>query len=381
MPEMQPTPFPQNPPEVQNAIERSLEQIRYQALLLNNVRDAVVVWNVSGQITYINPAARALFGWSKEKQLSMPVDTYLRMFTPPVRIPQGEGTGGLKVERCFANSSSQTIWVSSHVYALRDFEAGGRLIGYMDVCRDISENKQMEAQVQIAQTRLIHAARLAAIAELASGVAHHVNNPLTTIIAEAQILLQSLPQQHPARDSAEAIEQAGWRVQKAVQQLLDFSLPAPSMVEYLNVNATITAALELVGDFIDASGVTLQIDLGERLPRLRGNSRQLVDLWVNLLMLAHWSAADGRQHAISIRSSSLPGSTVQVEVSDNGAPLHTGEIDSLSAARFLENSHGRGTGVELALCQEIVRQHRGRIGAARGPNGVTILRVLLPAEA
>jgi C4-dicarboxylate-specific signal transduction histidine kinase len=306
---------------------------------------------------------------------------YLRMFTPPVRIPQGEGTGGLKVERYFINSSSQTVWVSSHIYALRDFQAGGKLIGYMDVCRDISENKQMEAQIQAAQTRLIHAARLAVIAELASGVAHHVNNPLTTIIAEAQILLHSLPQGHPARDSAEAIEQAGWRVQRAVQQLLDFSLPASSMVESLNVNETITSALGLVGGFIDASGVTLQIDLGERLPRLRGNSRQLVDLWVNLLMLAHWSAADERQHAISIRSSSLPGSMVQVEVSDDGVPLPTGELENLYAAKFLENPRGRGTGVELALCQEIVRQHRGRICAANGPNGVTILRVLLPAEA
>jgi len=367
-------------PELQRAIERSLEQIRYQALLLNNVRDAVVVWNVEGRITYVNPAAQTLFGWSKEKWLAMPVETYLQMFTPAVRIPHGEGTGGLKIERYFKTSGDQVTWVSSHIYALRDYGADGRLIGHMDVCRNITENKQMEAQVQVAQTRLIHAARLAAIAELASGVAHHVNNPLTTIIAESQILLHSLPQGHPGRDSAEAIEQAGWRVQKAVQQLLDFSLPAPNMVESLHINETITSALALVGDFIDASGVILQVDLDEHLPRVRGNPRQLIDLWVNLLMLAHWSATDERQHAISICSSAALGRKVRVEVSDDGEPLSPGELGSLYGANFLQTPRGRGTGVELALCQEIVRQHRGQICPESSPNGVTILRVTLPAE-
>ena len=179
--------------ELQQLFQRSLEQIRYQASLLNNVRDAVVVWDLRGEIAYVNPAAQALFGRSKEIWLSMPAEAYMNLFTPAVTVPGGEGTGGLRIERFFTSQGNKIVWVSSHVYALRDQSASGKLIGYMDVCRDITERKDMEARVQEAQLQLIQATRLAAIGELASGIAHHINNPLTTIIAESQLLLQSLP--------------------------------------------------------------------------------------------------------------------------------------------------------------------------------------------
>jgi PAS domain S-box-containing protein len=168
--------------ELEKSFERALAQIRYQALLLNNVRDAVVVWNLDGKITYTNPAALRLFGWSMEKWLTAPVEEFFSLFTPRVRVPGGEGTGGLRVERSFTKQDS-TIWVSSHVYALRDHSSNGKLIGYMDVCRDITERKQMEARVQAAQIQLIQAARLAAIAELdrpspqQSTDNHHRRNP------------------------------------------------------------------------------------------------------------------------------------------------------------------------------------------------------------
>jgi PAS domain S-box-containing protein len=366
-------------PEPQVAdLKSSLEQIRYQALLLNNVRDAVVVWEPGGAITYMNPAAQFLFGWGQDDWRGMPVAIYLNSFVPPVLEPRREGTGGLRRERQFVRPGRPPIWVSSHVYALRDPGISRLLIGYMDVCRDITENKEMEARMQVVQTRLIHAARLAAIGELASGVAHQVNNPLTTIIAEAQILLNALPPDHPARESASAIEAAGWRVQKAVQRLLDFSQPAADMIEVLDVNETVVSALDLVGDQIRAGGAHLQVELAAGLPRIQGNVRLLVELWLNLLMLAHWSSVDDQSHEIKIRSLAAPENTVWVEVSDNGAPAHQGRAGTLFDPVIAQTPYGRGTGVELALCREIVRKHGGQITAECSSNGVTILRVALP---
>jgi len=359
--------------------EHSPEHLRYQALLLNNVRDAVVVWDTHGKITYMNPAAQVLFAWGIEDWLNMPVDIYLNSFIPPLLIPAGEGTGGLRRERQFNCRTGTPIWVSSHVYALRDPGAGGRLIGYMDVCRDITENKKMEARVQTVQTQLIHAARLAAIGELASGVAHHINNPLTTIIAEAQILLHSLPPDHPAYDSAEAIETAGWRMQAAVQRLLDFSRPATDMIESLDVNETILSSLELIGDQIRLGGVQIQLELAESLPRINGNVRQLVELWLNLLMLSHWSGIDSRQNCIKIKSSTTSPERVQVEIIDNGEPVQPDQPITLYEAGPKKSWRGRGTGVEFALCHEILRMHRGEINSESASNGDTIFRVTLPA--
>jgi len=367
--------------ELQCSVERSLEHIRYQALLLNNVRDAIVVWNTEGQISYWNPAAEALFGWSARERIGHEVKRhYLNAFQPPISEPPKEGTAGMEVERQCRTKDGRLIWVSSRVSSLRDYGAGGRLIGYMDVSRDITSRKQMEAQIQTAQRRLAQATRLAAIGELAGGVAHHINNPLTTIIAEAQILLHKLPEGHPARESAEAIEQAGWRVQQAVQHLIDFSQPAAASLESLDVNATLEKALALVGERLRAEGIRLELDLAPSLPAVRGDRRALGDLWINLLMLARHAASDGQEHTVCLRSRPVAGGFVLVEVQDDGRPIPADEMQALFEPNLLKPAGGRGSGIELSLCQEIVRLHQGRISAKSDPGHGTTFSVYLPVE-
>ena len=126
------------------------------------------------------------------------------------------------------------------------FDTRGRILEFQSVGRDITEKKKMEAQVQAAQSQLIQAARLATIGEVAAGVAHQIYNPLTTIIADAQILLRSLPADQPGRDSAEAIEQAGWRLQQVVQRLMEFSRPVGETLSPVSLIPSIQSAVSLV---------------------------------------------------------------------------------------------------------------------------------------
>lgn len=496
--------------QLERSVQRSMEQIRYQALLLNNVRDAVVVWSTEGRVTYWNPAAEALLGLPGKERLGKPVeDAYLNLFQPAVRIPPPDGTSGMEIERQYRAPDGRLLWVSSRVSSLRDYGAGSRLIGYLDVCRDISGRKQaeqalllsreryalataagrlgvwdwnletgefyvdpnlksllgysdkeianrfeswsehilpedrpqvlyaaqeilqgssarfaseyrmqhkdgsllwiaaqgktilnqggkplrlvgtgsditarkrMEAQIQAAQARLAQSYRLSAIGELASGVAHHINNPLTTIIAESQLLLQTLPAHDEGREMAEAIVAAGWRVQRAVQQLIEFSKPAPNNITSLSINDTIQTALELVGGQFQSNGVQLEADLSSSLPGLRGSSHQLVDLWVNLLILARDATNDGQPHHVRVRSLLAEAGQVLVEVWDDGAPIPPAEMGSLFEPNFLRSPGGRGTGIELNLCQEIVRQHGGNIYAQSSAERGTMFLVRLPLE-
>jgi PAS domain S-box-containing protein len=365
---------------LQLAMQRSLEQIRYQATLLNNVRDAMVVWDTQGRITYWNPAAVALFGWPAEERLgSLVEESYLNSFDPPVQVPKIGDTIGRYLERQCKTQAGRTIWVSSRVATLHDLAGGNRLIGYMDISHDITQRKQMEAQIRAAQTRLTQATRLATLGELASGVAHQINNPLTTIIAEAQILLRSLPPEEQARECAEAIEQAGWKLQDNVQRLLEFSRPPEEALEPLAVNDTILKALLLVGAYIQSVGVDLDIDLQERLPPVFGNSRQLEDLWVNLLLLARDGKQNGSDHCIKVASRLVPASFVIVDVGDNGRSIPADQLATIFEPNFFGSSCGRGTGMEFSICREIVRQHGGRITAESGDHD-TIFHVMLPVQ-
>ena len=147
------------------------------------------------------------------------------------------------------------------------FDDRGRIFEFQSVGRDITDRKRLEAEIQAAQAQLVHAARMATIGEVASGVAHQIYNPLTTIIADAQILLRQLPARQTGRESAEAIEQAGWRLQKVVQRLMEFSRPATETLSSLSVNETIQSALSLVHASIESIGGQLEAQLGDELPQ------------------------------------------------------------------------------------------------------------------
>ncbi len=520
--------------QLQLSIQRSLEQIRYQAMLLNNVRDAIVVWDLSGRITYWNTAATVLFGWSAEERLGRPVaQFYLSTFTPAIVLPKEGSQTDIRpvdqhVVRQCTNRHGKVIWVSSRVVALTEAsfaqgdetedgtysgaEGSPALIGYMDIAhdisrrveteqalresearyraivedyqtelicrfkpngtltfvnevfcryfersrddllgmnflyfipeterprliqhlvsfspskpvatlehrvelqreedereergktdekgnkaevgaaserwlqrtdraifdkqgqvfefqsvgRDITEHRKLEAQVRAAQAHLIHAARLATIGEVASGVAHQIYNPLTTIIADAQLLLRNLPSDHAAIDSARAIEQAGWRMQKAVQRLMEFSRPETEDFSKLSVNETLQSAISLVSAPIEASGCRLEVELDENLPAMQGNPRQLENLWVNLLLLARDACIDGHGELILLQSRAGPAGTILVEVGDDGKPIPSEQLARVFEPSFVDPNSGRGTGMELSICREIVRQHGGQITA------------------
>ncbi len=365
----------------ERSLQSSIHQSNYQAMLLNNVRDAVVVWNREGVITYWNLAAEILLGWSAAECRNKSVrDFYFNAFTPAVREPPPEGTAGMEIERKFVTSSGRTMWVSSRVSALRDHAADGQLIGYMDVLRDITERKQMEAQIRSAQARLVQTARLAAIGDLASGIAHHISNPLTTIIAEAQILLSKLETGHPFRDSVEAIEKAGWRVQSAVERLIDFTQPAPDTSEYLSINATIEKAVALVDELIRARRISLILSLADNLPWIQGNPSLLGDLWVNLLMFTRNRISDDQAHMIWIQSRTVADGSIWVEIRDDGQIITEQEAQALLDVEAYQHPDRRNNGLELIFCQEIVQQYQGQITIEPAPERGTIIRVRIPVE-
>ena len=502
--------------QLKRSIQQSMEQVRYQAILLNNVRDAVVVWDLSGQITYWNPAATALFGWSAEERLGRPVtQIYLPTFTPPIALPKDGEAGAAHVVRKFVNRSGKTVWVSSRVTALRDEKQVDRLIGYMDVLhditrsveaeqalresearyraivedyqtelicrfkangtltfvnevycryfgktraellgmnflyfvpeherpkliqhfitfgpekhvgtlehqvnvpeqglrwmqrtdraifdgrgrifefqsvgRDITDRKKMELEIKAAQAHLVQAARMATIGEVAAGVAHQIYNPLTTIIADAQILMRSLPKEEPGRDSAEAIEQAGWRLQQVVQRLMEFSRPTSEALDKISVNETLRAAVSLISSSIENAGIQLQVELDENLPAILGNQRQLESLWVNLMLLARDATENGFGQLIQITSRVEGADTAIIEVADDGRLIPVDQLATIFEPNFVGPKSGRGTGIEFSICREIVRQHGGQIvaevtypqGSGGSSSHRTTLRVSLPGS-
>jgi len=337
------------------------EQLRYQALLLRNMRDAIVVWNTNGLITFWNPEAENLFKLTAKQVIGKLVtEIYTTLFHPSISFPFEEKFQSREIERKVIHISGEH-WISSRITPLIDPDKNQRILGYLDVIRDITQRKLLEERIQFTQMQLARSTQLAAIADLADGIAHHINNPLSTIIAESQILRKQLAHNHSLYESATAIEKAGWRVQKAVQQLLDFGRPPVTSFQPLSVNETIEQALNIIGDNIRAKHIQIRINLARNLPLMLGNQQKIIALWINLLILAQDGVMEGNQPEIEVTSQSANDKEIIVLIHDNGKIIPPEDLAQINATSFFKELGGRGSGIEINICQEILRQHKGKL--------------------
>jgi two-component system NtrC family sensor kinase len=228
-----------------------------------------------------------------------------------------------------------------------------------------------------AQHKLLQAARLAAIGELAAGVAHQVNNPLTTIIADSHLLLEQLPPDGKAHESAEAISQAAHRAGVVVQRLLNFSRTKPSELTALDINDGLHRAIDIVRAQVEPNYARLQIDLEPELPLVNASEDHLQDVWINLLLNARDAVAERSNGEIKIISSrASDGKHVTIKIHDNGTGVKSGDRDRIFDPFFTTKK--QGTGLGLAVCQDIINHHGGSISVDSQPGEWALFTVTLP---
>src|SRR5512133_2847535 len=136
--------------EMQRAMQQYLEQVRYQAMLLDNMRDAVLVWGLDGIITYWNAAAEQLFGAPAAERLGRRVsDVYFSSFEPGINLPSFDQSSNVQLEHRFQLPNGDKIWISAHITPLYNEGNKSAPTGYMNVARDITPRKlEQEALVK-----------------------------------------------------------------------------------------------------------------------------------------------------------------------------------------------------------------------------------------
>ena len=359
--------------------KKAEEERRKLSSVVQQTADSVIITNKDGHIEYVNPAFEKLTGFTLEeamgKDLSLisephPDERLEKMLWQTVLSGESFRSIFTRVKK-----SGEQFYSEEIITPLRDGQ--GAIDHLVLNSRDITERRRMENQIQAAMIQLTESARLAAIGELSTGIAHRINNPLTTIIAEAQLLQREISPDHPFYEPISDIEKAGWKAQEVVGKLLEFSKPATNAFEVLSINQTIQSALVLVGAQLQSNEVKVNLELGNGLLSILGNARQIEDLWVNLLLLAHDATADGLPHSIQIQSCSAPNSMVKVIFNDDGKEIPADQLGRIFEPTLIGYDINRGTGIEFTICQEIVRQHKGTLQAESSPKATTIT-VCLP---
>jgi C4-dicarboxylate-specific signal transduction histidine kinase len=222
-------------------------------------------------------------------------------------------------------------------------------------------------ELKNAQDRLVQAARLSAMGELAAVVAHQINNPLTTIIVDTELMLLDEPQDSPNYGSLMAIARAGKRAANVARRLLAIARPADASTEsdLIDVVDTLRGVLSLVQTHIERGSVRITTDLPESsIPRVAAVKGRLDDIWLNLMMNAYDAInssgqADGR---IDVKVRFIPEKgSITVEILDNGPGIPDEIKHEIFSPFFTTKPVGEGTGLGLHVCREVVENVGGQI--------------------
>ena len=250
-------------------------------------------------------------------------------------------------------------------------DEGGQVQGVLRYARDVTLQKQVEQRIQ--QTE-----KLAALGQLAAGVAHEINNPMGVILCYTELLRRVLDGDGQSLKDLETIEKQALTCQRIVSDLLNFARSRSVEQRPGNLNATLGEVVEMLRQQFRKQGTDIEVHLEDNLPPLPFDEGQLKQVFLNLLMNAH-QAVRHRAGQITVRTR-LRGEddVAEVVVRDNGTGIPREIADRIFDPFFSTKGTGEGTGLGLSVSYGIVRDHGGEIRMASEPGAWTEFVVRLP---
>jgi len=249
----------------------------------------------------------------------------------------------------------------------------------LDNARLYSETLRQLDELKRAQAQLVHAEKLSAVGELASGVAHEINNPLTTILGQAHLLLERADVSQHVRDRLTIISDEASRAARIVQNLLLFSRHYPPERRPCALSDQARRVLELKAYQLESDKVHVETEF-EPCPPVWADENQVQQVILNLVQNAHQAMAqqDPDERLLTVRVRPL-GQAVAVEVLDTGPGIAPDALGRLFDPFFTTKPPGEGSGLGLSVSYGIVAEHKGKLrGENRADRRGAIFTVELP---
>ena len=316
------------------------------------------------------------------------VDTYRDPSDREALVSRLEREGSIRdyeAERLRYDGSS--VWVRISVQAVRD--ANGAMAYYEGLVEDLSERKQAEEALKVAEGRLLQAAKLEAVGRLAGGVAHDFNNLLGVIMGYADLMAKRLPAEDPLRRNVQEIQKAADRASGLTRQLLAFSRRQVLQPRVLDLHHTITEVESMLQRVI-GEDVDLVTVLREGVGKVRADPGQIQQVLMNLAVNGRDAMPDGGTLTIETANVDLSadyasrhlgvssGPYVLMAVSDTGVGMNAEVQAHIFEPFFTTKGPEKGTGLGLATVYGIIKQSGGNIWVYSEPGQGTTFKVYLP---
>jgi len=339
------------------------ESEEHYSALVGSLTDAVFKIK-DGIITWCNDRAEELYGYSKDeligKRVSLfyPEDITNHEYTKMVSASIQE-RGVFYGTNHFLRQDGAVIYVEYAVSAIQ----GSAPLELTAVARDITEREKAEEEKQRMGEQLQLAGRLAAVGELAAGVAHELNNPLAAVQAFAEFLAEKQDLDDTTKDDLQTIYKESQRAAKITSNLLSFARKRKPEKHFISINEVLDKSLELHSYRMKVNNIEVVKELQPNLPGTMADFHQMQQVFVNIITNAEQAMTKAHNKGKLIVKTQEKGNVIQIIFSDDGPGISEEDLKSIFNPFFTTKEVGEGTGLGLSICYGIVQEHGGALYA------------------
>ncbi len=364
---------------------QEMAETRIRAII-DNMLDGLLTLDEKGGIESLNTAACKIFGYEPSELIGENISSLVRLSnqgqkTGPSILDQlienMEETGGSPVEIKGVRKNGTIFPLEISVSRMRT----GETPVLIAMVRDISQEKIRKAEA-------LRAGQLAAIGELAAGVAHEINNPINGIINYTQLLLDDTEsdENREHADILKRIIKESERISVIVRNLLAFARQKEDLEDEIRIKDVIEDSLALLRYQLQKDGIHLIMDLNPDLPRIKCNPQQLQQVFINLLSNARYAlneryptgSPDKRLEIRNFMISKNGKKYLRTTITDFGIGISQEDLGQIFDPLFTTKPPGKGTGLGLSISQGIISDHHGYLRIESVPGEQTVAIIDLP---
>jgi PAS domain S-box-containing protein len=347
------------------------QQEEFRRRLLESFPDLILVVDLEERYTFVSSRSRDLLGYEPQQMLGNKISG-LEDHSPDLASMYHMIASG---KQAFASAEygarhRNGTWRTMRAAGSQLSDAEGKLNGVIISVRDITVERKLEEQV-------VQSERLAAMGAMIGGVAHELNNPLTSILGVSE-LLQDNETNETSRKQLAMLQQQARRAADIVQNLTYFSRPPAPGKSKINLTEVVDRTLNLHAYSLRKNNIAVDFLKDPAVPYALGDPHQLMQVFLNLILNAEQAIREARDRGtLRIRMGKAEGS-VWVSFHDDGPGIPKESLPSIFDPFYTTKRPGRGTGLGLSICKSVLKEHNGSVEAANAPDGGALFTVTLP---
>jgi PAS domain S-box-containing protein len=352
-------------------LERQLlQQEEFRRCLLESFPDLILVVNLEGRYTFVSARVRDLLGYQSEDLLDRGISE-TEDHSPELAelyhdvVSSNRSFGAAE----FSARHRDGSWRTMRASASKLFDADAKLAGVIISVRDITTERKLEQQI-------VQSERLAAMGAMIGGVAHELNNPLTSILGVSE-LLQDSQTTDAARKQIGILQQQARRAAEIVHNLTYFATPPTPGKTPVNIADIVERTLNLHSYSLRKNSITVDFLRESNQPLVKADPHQLMQVFLNLILNAEQAIREIRDRGTLRIRLGNSGDAVWASFQDDGPGIPQDVLTSIFDPFYTTKRPGRGTGLGLSICKSVMKEHNGTIEAANAPGGGAVFTVTL----